>query len=236
MQQPEMVPGAPTAVREVMMVSQDQSRMEGRWFWGNYQEFGMRVMLRRASGPTVLGTDLSSLRTGTSGNKVMIYGDQLPEGASASNIDLGAGVKVTEVVSKSPDAITVSADVAADATPGMRSVSVGEATAPNALAVYHQVDFVKVTPATPIARLGSESHSKGYAQFEAVGYSFGPDGKPNTADDINLGVMPASWKLEEFVASYGDDDVQYVGTIDPEDWPLHALDRRTRPETQIDAK
>jgi quinohemoprotein amine dehydrogenase len=215
-QQPDMVPGKPKTVREVMMVSPDQSRMEGRWFWGVYQEFGMDVTLRRAQeGPTVLGANLSALRTGSTGNKVTIFGDHLPSTITAAGVDLGAGVKVTDVVAKTPGAITVTADVAADATPGMRSISVGEATEPAALAVYHQVDFLKVLPVTPIAHLGSEPHAKGYAQFEAVGYSFGPDGKPNTADDINLGVMPATWKLEEFVASYADDDLQFVGSIDP---------------------
>ena len=215
-QQPEMVPGAPKTVREVMMVSPDQARMEGRWFWGVYQEFGMDVKLRRAQeGPTVLGASLSALRTGSTGNKVIIFGDHLPASVTAADIDIGPGVKVTDVVAKSPGAITVTADVAADATPGMRSISIGAATEPAALAVYHKVDFLKVLPVTPIAHLGSEPHAKGYAQFEAIGYSFGPDGKPNTADDIDLGVMPATWKLEEFVASYGDDDLQFVGGIDP---------------------
>ncbi len=215
-QQPDMVPGKPKTVREVMMVSPDQSRMEGRWFWGVYQEFGMDVTLRRAQeGPMVLGASLSALRTGSTGNKVTILGDHLPSTVTAADVDLGAGVKVTDVVAKTPGAITVTADVAADATPGMRSISVGAATEPAALAVYQKVDFLKVLPVTPIAHLGSEPHAKGYAQFEAVGYSFGPDGKPNTADDINLGVMPATWKLEEFVASYADDDLQFVGSIDP---------------------
>jgi quinohemoprotein amine dehydrogenase len=213
--QPGTGAGDPKAVREVMLVSRDQSQMEGRWFWGVYQEFGMDVKLRRAHiGPSVLGTDISSLHTGTSG-KVKIYGDHLPQEVSASDIDFGTDVKVTSVDSKSPDAITVSVDVAAGATPGMRTISVGEVSAPDAFAVYSHIDFLKVTPVTPIAHLGSESHPKGYAQFEAVGYSFGPDGKPNTADDINLGPMQATWKLEEFVASYGDDDIDFVGSIDP---------------------
>lgn len=201
--------------REVMLVSTDQSTMKGRWFWGVYQEFGMDVTMRRAHmGPTVLGTDISSLKAGTSGDKVTIYGDHLPQDVDASGIDLGAGIKVTGVASKSPDSITVNADVAADATAGMRTISMGESTAPDALAVYKKIDFVKVTPVESLAHLGSETHPKGYVQFEARGFSFGADGKPNTADDIDLGPMPATWKLEEFYSTYGDDDVKYVGTID----------------------
>ena len=45
-------------MREVMWVSPDQSTAEGRWFWGQYQEFGFDVKLRRASAdPTLIGAD-----------------------------------------------------------------------------------------------------------------------------------------------------------------------------------
>jgi quinohemoprotein amine dehydrogenase len=209
-------PNAGSALREVMLVSRDQSRMQGRWFWGAYQEFGMDVKLRRSSdGPTVLGTDIYALKAGSSGDKITIYGDRLPAKVGVSDISLGSGVKVDAVASSSPGKIAVTVEVAADATPGMRTVSVDGVAAPEAFAVYRRVDFLKVTPVTSIAHLGGEPHAKGYAQFEAIGYSFGPDGKPNTADDIDLGPMPADWKLQEFIASYGDDDIRFVGSIDP---------------------
>jgi quinohemoprotein amine dehydrogenase len=66
-----------------------------------------------------------------------------------------------------------------------------------------------------LSHLGSTSHPKGYAQFEAIAYSNGPDGKPDTPDDIDLGPVAATYKLEEFVASYGDDDTNFVGSINP---------------------
>ena len=56
-----------------------------------------------------------------------------------------------------------------------------------AVPVYHKVDYIKVTPETALARLGSDVHPKGYQQFEAIGYENGPDGKPNTADDVTAG-------------------------------------------------
>lgn len=211
-----MSPGDMNIARQVMLVSVDRSEIKGRWFWGQYQEFGMNVILHRASaGPAVLGTDVSSLKAGSSGDAVTISGDHLPLNATASSIDLGAGVKVVKVVSTSQSAIAVSVDVAEDATPGMRTITVGDIAAPNALAVYKRVDFLKVSPLESLAHLGSASHPKGYVQFVADGYSYGPDGKPGTADDIDLGSMPATWSLQEFVATYGDDDTEYVGTIDP---------------------
>ena len=56
-------------------------------------------------------------------------------------------------------------------------------------------------------------HPKGYQQFEAVGYNRGADGKNNTADDIDLGPIDANWSVEEFYASYGDDDKEFVGSL-----------------------
>jgi quinohemoprotein amine dehydrogenase len=207
---------APNTVREVMMLSKDESELTGRWFWGTYQEFGMDVTMQRATGsPSVLGVDVGSLKVGTTGNTVRIFGAHLPSSLAVADIDLGPGVSVTKVVSEAPDAVTVMANVDAKAIPGRRLVAIKSVSKPNAYAIYDHMDYLKVTPQTPIAHLGSEPHAKGYMQFEAIAYSNGPDGKPNTADDIELGTVPASWKMEEFVASYGDDDIEFVGALDP---------------------
>jgi len=56
-------------------------------------------------------------------------------------------------------------------------------------------------------------HPKGYQQFEAIGYSNGADGKPHTADDVDLGPIDADWSVEEFMAVYGDDDKNFVGHL-----------------------
>ena len=207
---------APGTVREVMMVSKDASEITGRWFWGVYSEFGMQVKMQRATGgPTVFGADINALKVGSADNTVHILGANLPSSVAVADVNLGPGVTVTKIVSSTPDSVTVTASVDAKATPGRRAIGVGPATAPDAYAVYKHVDYLKVTPETPIAHLGSEPHAKGYMQFEATAYSNGPDGKPHTADDIDLGLVPATWKTEEFVASYGDDDVDFVGSLDP---------------------
>jgi len=70
----------PTAWREAMMLSRDGNSMDGRWFWGGYGELGMDVHLVRAgSEPTVLGTDISALKS-PSKDTVKIYGGSLPAG------------------------------------------------------------------------------------------------------------------------------------------------------------
>src|SRR5450756_92303 len=146
----------------------------------------MDVTMRRATNsPTVLGADITALKTGSVDRTVKIYGSNLPSTLAVADVNLGAGVTVTKIVSSTPEMVTVLASVDAKATPGRRPVSVANYTIPGAYAVYEHMDFLKVTPETGIAHLGSEPHAKGYMQFEAVAYSNGPDGKPNTPDDIN---------------------------------------------------
>jgi quinohemoprotein amine dehydrogenase len=202
--------------REVMMLSRDQSQLEGRWFWGAYQEFGMDVAMRRSTAaPTVLGVDVYSLKSGSTGAEVRIYGDHLPTDVSVADLDLGAGVTVKKIISRMPDLIKVSVDVTSAAIPGMRDVALKSTLAPAAFAVYDRIDYLKVSPQTPLSHLGSEPHPKGYCQFDAIAYANGPDGKEGTPDDIELGPVKATWKLEEFVATLGDDDVEFVGNLDP---------------------
>jgi quinohemoprotein amine dehydrogenase len=92
---------------------------------------------------------------------------------------------------------------------------VGRSVLPNAFAVYDKVDFIQVTPGSALARLGggSATHPKGYQQFEAMAYANGADGKPHTADDVELGPVDAAWSVEEFMAVFGDDDKNFVGNL-----------------------
>lgn len=205
-----------TAMREVMLVSRDQNEMEGRWFWGAYEEFGYDVKLVRAEDrPVILAADVKALRMGTT-SKVSVFGDQFPTGLTAADVDLGAGITVKGIASQSRTKIVIDVEVAAKAALGPRDLAIKRTVAEGALAVYDTVDYIKTSTDTAIARLGGGStvFTKGYKQFEAIGYNRGLDGKPNTPDDINLGPVKAEWSLEEFFAIYGDDDVSFVGAID----------------------
>jgi len=71
-----------------------------------------------------------------------------------------------------------------------------------------------VNPAAGMARVGGNVFPKQLQQFEAVGINFGLDGKPDTPDDLDLGIVNVKWSLEEYPATFGDDDVQFVGTLD----------------------
>lgn len=205
-----------SVAREAMWFAPDQQSAQGRWFWGDYQEFGYDVKLVRATAaPAILAVTPGPVKAGTKGVQLRILGHNLPASPSAADIELGAGVMVTKIVSASPKELVVTADVAADAASGQRDVAIAGAVLEQAYPVFHKVDYIKATPETALARLGGVKFPKGYQQFEAIGFENGLDGKPNTADDIAVGPVAADWAMQEFMTVAYDDDVKYVGALSP---------------------
>jgi quinohemoprotein amine dehydrogenase len=201
-------------VREVMWISPDQSSAEGRWFWGQYQEFGFDVKMQRATAdPVLLDVDRPAVRTGAQAARVRVIAENLPAQIVPADLDFGSGIIVRRIISHSGTDLVAELDVAAGAVPGKRDIVFRRAVLPSAIAVYDRIDYIKVVPETALARLGSEKHPKGYQQFEAVAYQRGADGKPHTADDVELGPIDVNWSVEEFYSSYGDDDKEFVGSL-----------------------
>jgi quinohemoprotein amine dehydrogenase len=203
--------------REVMSVDRDWRRAEGRWFWGAYNELGLDVRLERlGTDPVLLGTAESMVRAGAARQELHLFGANLPANAAAADVNFGPGITVDRIVSSTPNELVVSVSVAQNATPGRRSVILNGATGDASVAVYDRIDFIRVRPQSGISRLGGGASvfPKQFQQFEAVAYANGPDRKPDSKDDIELGLVDASWSLEEYTATYADDDKEYVGTID----------------------
>ena len=223
---PSSAPDDPSQeMRETMWFSPDQLHATGRWFWGAYQEFGVDVQLERASAnPAIMGVDRYSLKTGSQGIRVRLYGDNLPARVAPADLDFGSGVTVRRVVSNSPSEVIVEVDVAPDAVSGKRDIALRRTVLESAIAVYDRVDYIKVVPESAIARLGSDVHPKGYQQFAAIGYQRGADGKQRTADDVELGPVDATFSVEEFYSVDGDDDKDFVGILSPDGLFTPALD------------
>ena len=126
-----------SGMREVMSLSADQLSADGRWFWGQYQEFGMDVKMERASSdPTLISVDRLSLKTGSKGVHVRVIGDNLPEHVATADLDFGSGVTVQKIVSNTSGEVVAEVDVAADALPGRRDIVLHRAVLPRAIAVY----------------------------------------------------------------------------------------------------
>jgi quinohemoprotein amine dehydrogenase len=87
--------------------------------------------------------------------------------------------------------VTVSA-----AAPGLVSFAAGDAAA--SVALYTAPDRISVEPAFTIARVGGGDPAAPPpvpAAFSAVGWWNGPDGLPETEDDIRIGAVPAEWSV-----------------------------------------
>ena len=204
-----------TSIREVMAVDRDWQSMEGRWYSGGYDELGIDVQLRRVSGaPVILGAGRTGVRAGATGQEVRLFGANLPSTIAARDVDFGPGITVTQVNAHTPESVTLVVNVAKHAAVGPRDVVIGGVVKPAAIAVYDRIDYIKVGPEWAMARLGGVTLPKGLARFEAIGFHNGRDGRSNTGDDVQIGLVDATWSLEEYSAVLNDEDLKYVGSID----------------------
>lgn len=207
--------GSHESLREVLFVDRDWRTMDGRWFTGSHDEIGLDVTLERLGEQTrVLGTDMTALRAGSSAT-VRLFGVNFPPVLQPSDLDLGPGITVAAIENVTREQALLRVEVAPDAPVGARDLFLRGSRA-QTLAVYDSVDRLEVLPEWSMARVGGIVAPKALAQFEARAYDNGPDNKPDTDDDVDLGVVWATWTLEEFAATYDDDDVRFVGTIDRE--------------------
>jgi quinohemoprotein amine dehydrogenase len=205
-------------LREVMFVDRDWRHARGRWFTGAYDELGLDVTLQRVGGDPVLSgaatTVLLAPADGSAKQEVRLFGANLPAQVAPADLNFGPLVTVDRVVNATREELTVEVSVAKGAAPGRRSVFLAGATGSATVGVANGIDFIKVTPKAGLARVGGANFPKQFQQFEAVAYANGPDGKPDTKDDIELGPVHAAWSIEEYTATFDDDDKTFVGTID----------------------
>ncbi|HSG08347.1 MAG TPA: quinohemoprotein amine dehydrogenase subunit alpha [Longimicrobiales bacterium] len=210
--------------REVMFVERDQREMHGRWFRGAYDEMGPDVTLRKLGADAVLtGAWPQAVRRGGSAT-VHVFGGRLPQSATADQIDFGSGVHVDGVEAKDDGSLALRVTVDAHAPVGTRDLFAFGTSLQGALTVHDGVDRITATPEHGMARVGGGNFPKGYQIFEAIGWDNGPDGKPDTPDDLKLGRVPATWSVEEYTATFGDDDLDWVGAMAADGTFTPALD------------
>jgi quinohemoprotein amine dehydrogenase len=199
-------------IQEVYAVAENGLKISGRWFLENADEIGGDLEARRVdAAPAIMAVTPAYAKVGQQVS-VTLSGVGLD-----GSVDLGAGINVSPV-SSSAGKIVVTATVTANAKPGLRTVRVGDVSGPS-FAVYNKLDHLRVTPGNAVARMGGGGGfiAPVAAQFEAVGYLNGPDGKPGTADDIRVGVFPALWTVEPYDATAAEArDEVFAGQISPE--------------------
>lgn len=199
--------------RSILAMSADGSRLDGRWFLKGADEIGASfeaVRADKAAKDSLVSVTPRMLRAGEV-TELTLTGAGLNGG-----VDLGPGVEVVESLAKSPEMLKLRVKVAADAPDGLRKITVGGTESMRTLAVYRQIDSVRVEPAFGIARVGGGTNAPMTAQFDAVAFLNGPDGTPGTDDDVRLGSVPATWATEPFDdKARHDEDLKYAGHMEP---------------------
>ena len=203
--------GPEAEIRQVMALRPDGS-MDGRWFHADQSALGGRMLaVKSDAGPRILSVSPDHIKAGETA-EIRITGvgltgaPTLPEGISA------------EVVSQDDSGIVIRATAAPEAAAGRGGVRVGDASLDGAMAVYGALDRISVEPPLTYSRVGGGGGpiAKQPAVFDAVGWLNGPDGQPETADDIRVGVMAADWRTEDFDEAAAEiKDAQYAGRIGP---------------------
>lgn len=200
-------------MRSVFALSADGGKMAGRWFLRGADEIGASfdaVAQTPAARGTILAVFPSMLRTGADAT-VSVHGVGL-----GTDYDLGPGVQVLSAQVKSADEVELTLRVEEDAPAGLRSLRAKHGKGEAKLALYRQFDSIRVEPEFGVARVGGAGGAIAAvaAQFEAVAYLNGPDGKPGTDDDIRLGYVDAQWRVDNHdEKAKATDDVRFAGAM-----------------------
>lgn len=181
-------------IRQVFSLRDGGNTLSGRWFEAESDAIGGTLQAVRSNeggSGRLLSVMPSAIRAGTKG-ALTINGVAL-----SGNVEIGGHIKVGKVLERSAGRIVVEYEAPASVATGEVEVRVGAAQSSSILATYQQIDYVKVVPEHPMARVGGGggSRPKVPAQLEAVAYANGPDAKAGTADDVRLGAMPAKWQM-----------------------------------------
>lgn len=201
-------------IRQVFSLGSDGVALNGRWYESNNDSIGGTLRAVRAdpgATPTVLSVQPSMVRAGARA-MVAVNGVGLN-----GEIDFGPGIKVVKVVERSAERVVAEVEVAKNAASSSRDVKVGTASGSGLLKLYQKIDYVKVFPEHPMARIGGGGGPipKVPAQLEAIAWASGADGKPGTADDIRLGAVAAAWSVANLNKAAAEmQDTKFAGHIE----------------------
>ncbi len=200
------------AIRAVYALSEDGSTLSGRWFLRDAEELGAELRAERiAEGKSgIVAVEPPFVRAGDTVELTLAgYG-------LADKPELPKGLKLLASEAAGPERVKLKIEVAPDAAEGWQPLRLGKTEAK--LGVYHQLDSVRVEPAYAVARVGGGGPiAPVKAQFQAIAYLDGPDGKPGTDDDVRLGSVPAAWTHADLnEAAKAMDDARFAGKFSGE--------------------
>jgi quinohemoprotein amine dehydrogenase len=198
-------------IREIYTVSAAGDELTGRWFLARHSELGgeFTAVRIRPGESRLIAANPYGIQVGTT-QRITLYGTNL-SGVPQFGPDLAASI-----VSRTADRIVVDVAAAPSSKTGLRTITLGSAASHATLAVYKNVDQVRVTPEYAFCRLGEGGGKIPFvgAQFEAIAYASMPDGSGKEGASVPVGVLPATWTLEPHTPTAKEwDDQLFAGRI-----------------------
>ncbi len=204
------------AWREVLLLDDAWQTLRGRLFTGNYDELGVDVTLVRDLGrPRVLAVDGAAIAVPSTGHRLTVQGEAFPANVAATDFFVGEGLSITGVERRSDRELVLVVDASVGTELGVRTVAFGSDPGSAQVTLYDTVDYIRVRPLQGLARVGGAKHPNQLERYEAYAVHRGKDEKPYTDDDVDLFQVRPKWSLAEFKVRENDDDLQFVGSIDP---------------------
>jgi quinohemoprotein amine dehydrogenase len=199
-------------LRQTLAASADGQTLTGRFYQKGQELVGMNVTALKDSAKTqILSVTPNHIKKGET-TTLTITGIGL-----SKSLNLPSSIIVKEIISQNANNLVVKVTAKEDAPNGYAIIQVNEATLDNQLAIYTQINALKVVPAYGVSRVGDNGGStpKTNNIFRAIGIDYGTDGIANTADDINLGfIEKVTWDVvpRDAVAKK-DEDVKFAGQM-----------------------
>jgi len=194
------------AMRQVLAAIDGDIR--GRMFETEHDERGLDFVAAQQGTVRLLSVQPEYLKAGSE-TELTLVGSGL-----SGKPSFGEGIEVLAVLEQTPERIRVKVKAASDAPVGIRMINLGALKGPS-LAVYEQINEVKVVPDYSVARVGGNggSTSKVQGLFEAEAWGEDLDGKA-----YRIGFVPATWSVEPFDERAAEDqDVKFAGVMSAED-------------------
>lgn len=163
--------------------------------------------------PEIIFINGKELKKGST-SEVQAYGMNLSK-LTVKDITLADGLIVKDVKAESDDMAMLTIEVSDGAKIGPSQLKIKKGVSREKLTVYEAIDYVKVDPPYGVARMGDvAAMQKVSIQYTAYGYSNGPDGKPDTKDDVLLMPLQAAWSIKPYPEDANADYLRFIGSID----------------------
>jgi len=193
----------------------DAARMgfQGKW-WTVVQDtnaFGNEAFYKVGGTSRVFALFPQSLKKNDGRRDLTLVGVNLPVGLKSVDLQFAdPNVKIMKIKHVNDHKLTLKLIVGANATNGPSDLSIKGVSGDVSL---DKIDGIKTFPALGRARVscGAAYPPQG-VQFVARAVNYGPDGKPDTADDLMLEPVAVYWWLEEEKTRDNDDDLKYLQT------------------------